>query len=62
MEQISCPETSVQNYHSTLRNIKEERRFHDGVEFKSARSSKPANNWWVVGTVLYEKHNWRQIL
>jgi hypothetical protein len=28
MGPIGCPETSVQNYHSTLRNIPEERRYH----------------------------------
>jgi hypothetical protein len=28
MGPISCPETSVQNYHPTLRNIPEERRSH----------------------------------
>jgi hypothetical protein len=25
---IGCPETSVQNYHSSLRKITEERRYH----------------------------------
>jgi hypothetical protein len=30
MGPISCPETSVNNYHSTLRNIPEERRSHEG--------------------------------
>jgi hypothetical protein len=30
MGMISCPETSVQNYHSTLRNIPEERRKRGG--------------------------------
>ena len=32
MGPIGCPEPSVQNYHSTLRNIPEERRslLHDG--------------------------------
>jgi hypothetical protein len=28
MEPIRCPETSVKDYHSTLRNIPEERRAH----------------------------------
>jgi hypothetical protein len=28
MGSIGCPETSVQNYHSTLRNIPEEGRYH----------------------------------
>jgi hypothetical protein len=28
MRPIGCPETSVHNYHSTLRNIPEERRYH----------------------------------
>jgi len=28
MEPIRCPETSVRNYHYTLRNLPEERRFH----------------------------------
>jgi hypothetical protein len=28
MEPISCPETSVKDYHSSLRNIPEERRCH----------------------------------
>jgi hypothetical protein len=28
MGPIGCPETSVQNYHSTLHNIPEERRSH----------------------------------
>jgi len=34
---IGCPETSVRNYHYTLRNIQEERRsnFHRGESLKS---------------------------
>jgi hypothetical protein len=28
MEPIGFPETSLKNYHSTLRNIPEERRYH----------------------------------
>jgi hypothetical protein len=37
MGPIGCPETSVQNYHSTLRNIREKRRshLHRGVILKS---------------------------
>jgi len=32
MGPIGCPETSVTNYHSTLRNIPEERRSHTAAE------------------------------
>jgi len=37
MEPTGCPETSVANYHSTLRNISEERRFnlHRGGRLQS---------------------------
>jgi hypothetical protein len=31
MRQVGCPETSVRNYHSPLRNIPEERRFHEDL-------------------------------
>ena len=39
MQPIGYPETSVQNYHSTLRNIPEERRshLHRGGSLKSRR-------------------------
>jgi hypothetical protein len=39
MEPIGCPETLVQNYHSTLRNIPEEHRchLHRGGSLKSRK-------------------------
>ena len=47
---IGCPETSVANYQSALRNIPEERRFHllYGVSLKSRilhRSSSSSSLW-----------------
>ena len=44
MGPIGCPETSVQNYHPTLRNTPEERRshLHDGGSLKS-RSAADAS-------------------
>jgi hypothetical protein len=40
MGPIGCPETSVQNYHSTLSNIPEERRSHEhrGESLRSCTS------------------------
>jgi len=42
MELIGCPETSVNNYQSTRRNIQEERRSHlfRGGSLQSRRSSR----------------------
>jgi hypothetical protein len=51
MEPIGCPETSVQNYHSALRNIPEEGRSHLHCG-GSLKSRKPEN-------VRKVKHFWR---
>jgi hypothetical protein len=49
MGPIACPGTSVQNYHSTLRNIPEETTFHEDVEFTThvARSLTTTGGSWV---------------
>jgi hypothetical protein len=39
MGPIGCPETSVQNYHSTLRNIAEERRSQDLIDLQRRHMS-----------------------
>jgi hypothetical protein len=40
MGQIRCPETSVMNYHSTLRNIPEERRSQSALNLVRVRGSE----------------------
>jgi hypothetical protein len=46
MEPIGCPETSVQNYHSTQRNIPEERisHLHRDASLKSLFKKEIRNN------------------
>ena len=40
MGQIGCPETSVSNYHHTLRNITEERRSQQNKQFTFTYTGK----------------------
>jgi hypothetical protein len=43
MGPILCPETSLKDYHSTLRDIPEERRYHEhrGGSLTSRKRNKP---------------------
>jgi hypothetical protein len=55
MGPIGCPETSVTNYESTLRDIPEERRshLHGGASLKSRKFAFPllrSYDWYIVGS------------
>jgi hypothetical protein len=55
MGPIGCPETSVKNYHSPLRNTPEERRshVHRGGSLKSHRRLQDVSTLWTLPVVTY---------
>jgi hypothetical protein len=61
MGPIGCPETSLQNYHTTLRNISEEHRshLHRGGSLESRSSvhgNPPAVDWYELLDILVFIH------
>ena len=54
---ISCPETSVPNYHSTLRKISEEHRYRGYTHWSPRHSSScrviVISDWWDYFRVLF---------
>jgi hypothetical protein len=58
---IACPETSVQNYHSSLPNSPEERRSHTSVKFTGTALPLPYSDIRIfyveLRVICYRRHN-----
>jgi hypothetical protein len=60
MGPIRGPKTSLQNYHSTLRNVPEQRRsqLSDKFSFRDELLSKQLNKAQMLSIVLYDYKMW----